>query len=252
MLKLFPYKPGSASAKALADALGIKRLKHEGSKWRGNNNDVVLNWGHSGNFLAVYRGRGCIILNAPESVSKAVNKLEAFKAMQGLVPIPEWTTERGGACAMLLYGPVVCRTILTGHSGQGIVIAEKEDEMPASPLYVKYIKKEEEYRLHVMGDKVFFVQRKARRKEVPDEQVNWKVRNLDGGFIYANQDVQAPPGAEEAARLAIAALGLDFGAVDLVKTKGGKVFVLEVNTACGLAGTTLDKYAEAFKELLYG
>ena len=31
---LYPYKDGSASAKALATALGIKRIKTEGSKFK--------------------------------------------------------------------------------------------------------------------------------------------------------------------------------------------------------------------------
>jgi D-alanine-D-alanine ligase-like ATP-grasp enzyme len=41
---------------------------------------------------------------------------------------------------------------------------------------------------------------------------------------------------------------LDFGAVDVIwNEKEDKYYVLEVNTACGLEGTTLDKYVEQFR-----
>src|SRR5690606_3093878 len=143
---------------------------------------------------------------------------------------------------------IVCRTVLNGHSGQGIVLASKPEELVDAPLYTVYVKKDQEYRLHVSGDKVFFVQRKARKREVPDDQVNWQIRNHQNGFIYANQDVQVSDEMKNTAIAAVAALGLDFGAVDMLTTKKGDHCVLEVNTACGLAGTTLDKYVEMIKE----
>jgi hypothetical protein len=42
-MKLYAYKQGSKSAKALSQALGIKRIKHEGDglKVKG----TLLNWG---------------------------------------------------------------------------------------------------------------------------------------------------------------------------------------------------------------
>ncbi|MNY81884.1 hypothetical protein D3C86_2236870 [compost metagenome] len=50
--------------------------------------------------------------------------------------------------------------------------------------------------------------------------------------------------------LAVNALGLDFGAADVIWNDHRKqAFVLEVNTAPGLTGTTLEKYAKALKEI---
>ena len=46
-MKILPYKAGSESAKKLADALGIAKLKQEGSRWRGKAGDVLINWGVS-------------------------------------------------------------------------------------------------------------------------------------------------------------------------------------------------------------
>lgn len=46
---------------------------------------------------------------------------------------------------------------------------------------------------------------------------------------------------------AVKALGLDFGAVDLVIDLEGNPFILEVNSAPGLEGTAFDKWTEALK-----
>jgi len=145
---------------------------------------------------------------------------------------------------------VVCRTVLNGHSGNGIIIAENEDELVKAPLYTRYVKKQNEYRVHVFNGKMIHKQRKARRLDVPDEEVDWKVRNHDNGFIFQIEDFDLPEDCEKQAIAAVEALGLDFGAVDVVYNgKEQKAYVLEVNSAPGLSGTTLDKYVEVFSEV---
>ena len=247
-MKLYPYNPGSASAKALAKALGIKRLKREGNPVKV---DVLLNWGCSAqNFQRQVDYQG--VLNIPGAVSVASNKLQSFNALKGNASIPEFTESLEEAKKWLAEGvTIVERHKLTGHSGEGVRIVEPGQELHQAPLYVKYIPKKHEYRIHVFRDKAFFVQRKARKNDVPDADVNWKVRNLKGGFIYANQDVDVAEEAKQQAIIAIKTLGLDFGAVDIIyNERSNKYYILEVNTACGLAGTTLDKYVEVFKEFV--
>lgn len=243
-MKLIPYKAGSASAKALADALGIRRLRQEGPQinLRG---DILINWGCSTITRQILNAR---VLNAPEAIQRSVNKLTAFQHMEeGDVEVPDHTTDIEDARSWINDGKkVVCRTKLSSYGGDGIVIAETSEQLVAAPLYVKYIPKDQEYRVHVMNGRAFFAQRKARKTDVPDDQVNWQVRNLAGGFIYANQNVEISDAVRDQSVAAVRALGLDFGAVDVVVTQRGRVYVLEVNTACGLAGTTLDKYVEAF------
>lgn len=246
MTKLYPYSDGSESAKALAGALGIKRLFREGRN--AHVSGAIINWGNS----AFYRDLTyeTELLNHPDAVAKAVNKLEAFKALDGHCPIPDWTETQVGAIKWLDEGDmVVARTKLTGHSGEGIEIIEPGNHLvPLAPLYTRYIRKRQEYRLHVFRDKVFFTQRKARNKDVPNENVNWKVRNHANGFIFAHQGVECGPDAEQYAIDAVRVLGLDFGAVDIIKGVDDKWYVLEVNTAIGIEGTTLEKYVEIFKE----
>lgn len=247
-MKLYPYNQGSASAKALAEALGIKRIKQEG-KPLNIPKELVINWGCSAMARAVIPKQ---ILNVPANVAKAVNKLQSFNALKGNASIPEFTESAEEAFKWLAEGvTIVERHKLTGHSGEGVRVVEPGQELQGAPLYVKYIPKKHEYRIHVFRDKAFFVQRKARKNDVPDADVNWKVRNLKGGFIYANQDVDVAEEAKRQAIISIKALGLDFGAVDIIyNERSNKYYVLEVNTACGLAGLTLQKYTEIFKEFV--
>jgi glutathione synthase/RimK-type ligase-like ATP-grasp enzyme len=244
-MKLYPYKSGSASAKALAQALDIKRLKTEGKPIKA---DIILNWGSS-NFLR-YVGWTEQIINMPHLVAKAANKLETFKTLSGHSPIPAFTESLVEASRWLAEGvTVVERHKLTGHSGEGIRIVEK-GELQQAPLYVKYIKKAYEFRVHVAFDKVIHVQKKVARMGEPPKE--WKVRNLANGFVFQSEGVILCPAGQEAAITAVKALELDFGAVDLIYNKHeDKFYVLEVNTAPGLGNeSTLNAYVNAFKEFV--
>lgn len=120
-----------------------------------------------------------------------------------------------------------------------------------APLYVKYIKKTQEYRIHVFNGSVIDVQRKMRRTDTPDAEVNWQVRNHCNGFIFGREGVELPDVALNMSKDSVSALGLDFGAVDLIyNAHEDKYYVLEVNTACGLTGTTLEVYTNALQEYL--
>lgn len=239
---IYSYKFGSQSAKDLAQNLGAKRVRHNGSRFRARPGKTVINWGCSN---LPDRLTGCNIINPPTSVGLAANKLQAFRSMQGEVSIPEFTTNKEGA----LEGLWVARTKLSGHSGDGIVIVENGDGMVDAPLYVKYIKKKYEYRVHVAFGEVIHVQRKARNTKIPDDQINWRVRNHCNGFIFThNEDHEVRGDTLDQAKKAVHSLGLDFGAVDIIwNERDGQAYVLEVNTAPGLTSTTLDKYVEAFR-----
>lgn len=250
--RVIPYKAGSASAAALADGLGGLRLRTENSRFRPRQGDVIVNWGSQRE--AHLKDTPARLLNDPELIVWVSDKLRFFKLMKENVPelIPPFWTEKSG-----IWGgdyPVVCRTILNGHSGQGIVIANNESELVDAPLYVKYMKKKHEYRVHVgkvegrkNPDTIIAVQRKARNKSVPDELVNWHVRNHANGFIFARNESTAPVAVLDAARQAFEFTGLDFGAVDVIyNERDNKAYVLEINTAPGLAGSTVDDYVRYF------
>lgn len=247
---LYPYKGGSKSAKELALGLGIKRIKCKGSKFVGTANKTVINWGSSNPTANL---GNAIIINKPHNVGLASNKLKTMRCLdKDGVSIPEWCTDRETAVQWLTEGHnVFCRTKLTGNSGEGIVIAETVNELVDAPLYTKWVRIGQEYRIHVFQGRVLDIQRKARKHDVPDDEVNWKIRNLEGGFIFARADVNPPQSVLDDAVMAVKSLGLDFGAVDIITSKRDEqqAYVLEVNTACGLMGTTLEKYIKAFKDI---
>lgn len=242
---IYPYKMGSKSAKELRDSIGGKLIKHKNSKFNPKGK-TVINWGSSNMPQNIVDN--AIIINHPDAVARAANKLDCFNVLLGDIPIPEFTTSKEVAQQYIRDGhKVFCRTKLTGNSGAGIVIAETIEQLVDAPLYTVWNRIKNEYRIHVFRGEVIDRQRKARKKDVPDDQVNWKIRNLDGGFIFARGDCNPEVGIEEASIRAVEALGLDFGAVDVVYTKSGRVMVLEVNTACGLMNTTLENYTKAFE-----
>jgi len=243
------YKFGSKSGKVLAEALGAKRIKHRGSRFIGRGNKTVINWGCSSLPDEVMK---CNIINSPEAVALASNKRTFFQHLADSgVSLPDFTTDKGVAQSWLDDGKtVVERHKLTGNSGEGITITTPDDELGDAPLYVKYVPKKEEYRVHVFNGQVIDTQRKARRRDVADADVNWKVRNMGNGFIFArNEDHDIPQSVLDNSVLCVEALGLDFGAVDVVyNERNEQAYVLEVNTAPGLSGTTLTNYVEAFNE----
>lgn len=249
---IYAYNKGSEGAKALSQSLEVKRLKHEGSKFRGGIGKTVINWGSS---KLPDQVMACKVINKPEAVMLSSNKLKSFELFKEHgVSIPPFFTTKEQANEYLVENngtSVVARTTLNGHSGKGIVIAGNAGELVEAPLYTAYIPKKHEYRYHVFNGKVLDVQRKARNKDVADEDVNWKVRNHDNGFIFMREGVEIVPEAEAEAIKAVEALGLDFGAVDIIwNEKQNKYYVLECNSAPGLTGTTLENYTAAFKEVL--
>lgn len=246
-LRILPYKRGSHSAKILSHKLGILRLKTQGSSFIPRLTDKIINWGCSSTELPTN-----LLINQPTSVARASDKVAAFRTMYlcGTVPFTvskeiakEWQ-EQGDT--------VVARTLTRAHSGRGIVICKPQHLLPDAPLYTKYIKKCHEFRVHVAFGEVIDVQRKMRCRDTPDDQVNWQIRNHTNGFIFGREEVELPDIALEQAVVAVEALELDFGAVDVIyNSHYDAYYVLEVNTAPGLTDTTATKYKEAFHARLF-
>lgn len=203
---------------------------------------MVINWGNSNPRIHCH-------LNASSRIGS--DKVACFQALaRHGIASPDFTHNCDVAKQWIDEGSqVVCRTLSRSSSGAGIVMAENASELVTAPLYTRYIKKSDEYRVHVVGSKVIDQQRKARNTEVPDEDVDWQVRTHDNGFIYMRENVDLPPHALLLAIEAARACSLEFGAVDLIYNKHyDSYYVLEINTAPGLTGTTVSKYADAFEE----
>lgn len=250
--RVLPYRGGSRGATSLSRALNGRCLKVDGtSRFRPRRDDVLINWGNTNNPDMV---QNCTMNNV--DLRQASNKLSFFRQQSesgNAELLPRfWTAQE----EIPEDGfPVVCRTVLSGHSGDGIVIANTRDELVRASLYVQYVKKQDEYRIHVGRGRrmdgpqsiIISVQRKARSRAVPDDQVNWQVRNHTNGFIYMRENVVAPDAVIDVAKRVLEATNLDFGAVDVIwNERAQRAYVLEINTAPGLEGTTLDDYVRYF------
>ena len=246
-IRVRPYRKGSTSAGRIAEALGGKRLRFEGSKFVAKPGDILINWGNKNPIDP--KSYSVVILNDPLAIPP--NKLAFYRAHKNLVP-PFWTDRELAEKHLALEGnpKVVCRTILNGSGGAGIRVASTPEELIYAKVYVKYIKKMSEFRIHFVGDDIIFAQQKKLRNG--EENANFLVRNHDNGFVYCHQDIDIPWPVTEICEEFVDQTSLDFGAIDVVyNSKREKAYILEVNTAPGLEGdTTLERYKEGFQRLI--
>lgn len=256
---VYPYRQGSKSAIALSQGIGGKVIRLEGSKFKPSQRKTIINWGSTTMDPDILRTTK--VFNNPELVSKASNKKNFFelaKAAGEAGPnVPEFTFSKETARQWLTEDrpkKLFARTVLAGHSGEGIVkvnTVEELEPIPDGTLIVVYVPKKREFRFHVdrkLG--VFCVQEKMKKKEIPNEEVDYQIRNLANGFIFAKKDIEVPDGCKEQAVKALAVTGLDFGAVDVIYNERQDIaYALELNTAPGLEGSTIHDYVHMFNRL---
>lgn len=279
--KLFvlPYKTGSASAKALSQSIGCVLLRKDNSGFKHGPEKLVINWGASEVSVEVLQTK---MANNPMQTKTLVDKGAFFKTIRAynssVVPQDRITIPLAvhkWADAYNSYqndgGVWFARTLLNAHSGKGIVILETEQDWANAKslqcsLFTRYIKKNSEFRIHfrdfsnlssALGAKVFFNQRKAAKAGIEHD---FMIRNLANGFVYVNEggDVEIPSAValevnrflKFNARIESNMPYMNFGALDIIyNVHYNKAYVLEVNSAPGLSGLTLQKYTEEFKAL---
>jgi glutathione synthase/RimK-type ligase-like ATP-grasp enzyme len=140
---------------------------------------------------------------------------------------------------------VVARTLTRSSEGKGIVIAETPEQVPMAPVYTQYRKKKREFRVHVFSDQVVQVLEKRKRKGF-EGTVDTKIRNTANGYVFCSQDVVEPPGIRQLALAASKVTNSMFKGVDIgFNEKLNELFVIEVNSAPGIAGSNVTRYVEA-------
>ncbi len=278
---IWPYSNKSKGAQDLKHAIGAQFIKHVNSQYVARPDDLIINWG--GTNLPDY-GTGKA-LNHPTAVARACCKTATFVRLtnEGVSTVP-WTVDRSVAKGWLNKGKsVVCRFTTTGSGGKGIKIytpsqsasealpaaasydpswstldwlkgvlglSEAQEtlfHLPYAPLYTQYMKKEAEFRVHAGSGKAIHTQMKLRKSNAKEDEAIW---NHDNGFSFtSNLEGRISDTILDQVRAlgvaAVAALGLDFGAVDIAWLDG-KGYVLEVNTAPGMEEPTLSKYVTYF------
>jgi len=238
--RIVPYKPGSSSAKLLARNL---------TPFVGH---YVLSGRPRRRYINILWGKGISVPNSPQSheaIAIARNKLSTFKVLEeDGINIPLFTTDRQVAEEWIEDGETVfARHTLTSCGGLGIDICQ-ENPLPNAPLYVKYIKKKKEFRVHVLNEAAIDVQQKKHRRAT---DFNSMIRNHQNGWVFCRQDIIEPEGLRDIAIKAVNSVGLLFGAVDIIyNERQNKLYVLEINTAPGLTETTARKYAQSLSEYI--
>lgn len=257
MIKIYPYNLGSESARDLARALHTKCVRQQGT-YRPRGSDVIINWGNPRIPGWWNRLARATVVNNPEAVQAAIEKRRTFELFDRAIPPvshPQVTRDRREAERWLDGSPntkVLCRTTTRAHGGMGIHVAQRRDQLREAVLYVRYVPKTEEYRIHVVNGQVIDRQQKRRGEAYNQgEGPHRYIRSHANGWIFAREGVQIRAAVDAAAVSAIRALGLNFGAVDIGFHQRHGVQVYEVNTAPGLEGTTITNYVRAFREL-YG
>lgn len=253
---IVPYNKYSKSARNLRDLLRtslnipVIYVPKNSTTYQPRWSDYVINWGCSTDWDWI---------NETEKTPwiDVTNKLKFFEKItyghnklfpKVFVNIPEWTTDPIIAYA---WGkPYFARTILNGHSGNGIISYEGGIVPNKAPLYVQYKKKKHEYRVHFakdVGNTYSTIDITQKKKRKGFENVNTQIRNHKNGWVYAREDIYIPDDLTTQALNAAWASNLPFGAVDLIWNEfENKCYVLEINSAPGLEGTTLQKYNDFF------
>jgi hypothetical protein len=257
---------GSDTARELSRRLGARRLvAAPRARLRSTAGSLVVNYG-TGHNPIFKLGDKSLVLNRPEVIHNAISKVKSHDLLRKAgVPTLEQTTVRSEASKWVQDGSgVLCRRDgLSG--GKGIVFIPKgSKDCPVADFYTKYFAKTHEFRAHVVSGRLIDLTQKRLKngmaKTDSAESVARIVRSLDNGWIHAHEFHVAEntrKAIEKVAVEAVAALGLDFGAVDILakpnkKTPQGvpELVVCEVNTAPGLGNeVTLKAYVDALSNI---
>lgn len=117
----------------------------------------------------------------------------------------------------------------------------------AATHFMEFIDAPHEYRVHIFKGKSIRISEKGREYKL------LSLRERGDGTALATLGFRMikPTGpvkhVRRAAKIAVEALGLDFGAVDVLALDDGTPYVLEVNSSPGLGGSMPALWAETFK-----
>lgn len=217
---------------------------------------LIVNWGCS-----KVLGAGPQVLNPASVVAQASNKLSCLRKLhEKLIPSLQFTLDHKEAEGWLKTTSVVGHFNLHAHSAQGLELFKKGSTITRDDikLYTKYFPKKVESRVHCIikedGKYQCLYLEKGRVSEgrwsefALTESPQTFIRTWDNGWIF-KRNVNTDLEACNLASKTMAALGLSYGAVDIM-FKDGDYVVGEVNTAPGLEGQCLSFYVNHLGKLI--
>ena len=185
--------------------------------------------------------RGIPVVNAPRAIERSVDKFYTTALLREAgLPTPETIVCEGvdqAMAAVRAMGDVVIKPIF-GSLGHGMVRVGDPDvafrivralEQTRAVFYVQHVIDHDgrDIRAFVVGGRVIgAIERRATAGD-------WRTNVARGGSAAP---FELPPEWEQHALRAAAAVGADYAGVDLLPSRDGEVFVLEVNGIPGWEG----------------
>ena len=250
---IFYHANSSLTGKELKRVLGISG----GTEGPGERPHRLIRWGNRADVR--FNAAGAV-LNKKSALNDASNKGRCLELLTGAgVSTPPAADRFDGD---LLVGRTETHV---GGSGFFLITTQRDFDLARQHLgcthFMLYIPTQRVYRVHVFNGRVIGAGEKLMATDGTCTSLH--IRNVSTGwtFRYNNID-RIPREVERTASDAISCLGLDFGAVDIIKSTNNNLYVLEVNTAPSLVkqveerrnqvehGPMFDAYVDAFTNWL--
>ncbi len=227
----------SVTGKELKKVLGIDG----GAEGPNTRPEKLIRWGSRADLR--FNASGAV-LNGKTASNNAANKQRALELMAAAhVNVPPAATRFNGE---LLIGRTDSH--MQGR-GAFMITSQRDFELAKNNLgcthFMTYVPTDREYRMHVFKGEVIAMS----EKRMTDNCTSLHIKNFETGWVFHYLD-NAPAEIKQLAIAAVTCLGLDFGAVDIIKSVNGNLYVLEVNTAPSLVkvreGSTEVEHMPAF------
>lgn len=223
------------SGKSRLSALKMKDIDDKVELVRNSTEETIVNWGR-------YRANAKLNPNISNVTNKRVMR-ELFKEHD--VPMPR-LIDKNELRLCLFRKPLVGRP--DHHTkGRGFWKVDSVASLNravagtrrkrAATHFMEFVESDREYRVHIFKGKSIRISEKIYTDGSKKEYTTGKPGEIKLAKV------------RKAAKLAVEAVGLDFGAVDILARgeNNEEVFVLEVNAAPGLGGTMPKLYLETFE-----
>ena len=238
----------SVTGRTLLDALKEQDVDIKGgTKIPEGELGVLIRWGS----MAPVERKPRRVINQMRAIRAASNKREALDTMRlAGIRVPDVFMPQD--VGNLPY-PLLGRKDHHVGANDIILCLQKRDFDRAVAEgvthFTKYIPTKAEYRVHVFGDAIIKTSQKILTE--PNQALQPWIRNLGAGYTFRQPELRLSGAARGMAIDAVNALGLTFGAVDVIVGDDDQPYILEVNTAPGLqTDTSLEVYLEQFKAVL--
>ncbi len=186
------------------------------------------------------------VINSSEAIQNATDKLRSLELMsEAGLNVPAWSEDPNELVEEYGY-PILGRKLRHARGSDIQFCLQKRDHRRPRDFYTVYIPTNREYRVHVVGSEAVRVQ--AKYLDFPEQKKAW-IRNYESGYRFRNPRLRMHRRRLQAAISAVSALGLDFGAVDLIVGDDNETYILEVNTAPSCSPLTGTAYVNGIANL---